>query len=100
MMELPGVGRKTALVVLGNVYNIVEGIAVDTHVQRLSTAFGLTSQKTPEKIEYDLQLLIPRQEWFHFTNRMIDYGRAHFPAHRVDAQDPISRHLAKLSGGD
>lgn len=97
MIEFPGVGRKTALVVLGNVYNIVEGIAVDTHVQRLSIAFGLTNQKTPEKIENDLKKIIPREEWFHFTNRMIDYGRAYFPAQRKDKADPLSLKLAKLA---
>lgn len=99
MMMLPGVGRKTALVVLGNAYNIVEGIAVDTHVHRLSIGFGLTNQRTPKKIENDLKEIVPQEEWFHFTNRMIDYGRAYFPAHRTDNQDPISLKLAKRANG-
>jgi len=96
MQTLPGVGRKTALVVLGNAYNIVEGIAVDTHVRRLSMQFGLTSHTDPQKIEADLVLLIPRDEWFHFTNRMIDYGRTYAPAHSAAADDPISKKLAIL----
>lgn len=96
LIELPGVGRKTALVVLGNAYNIVEGIAVDTHVHRLSRQFGLTEHIHPEKIEKDLQKLIPREEWFHITNRMIDYGRSYSPAKKGVHRDPITLKLAKL----
>src|SRR3989338_5411875 len=77
---LPGVGRKTANIILGNVYGIVEGIAVDTHVSRLSKLFGLTKNSDPNKIERDLMEIIPKEEWFDFTNRMIDYGRRHCPA--------------------
>lgn len=96
MMKLPGVGRKTALVVLGNVYNIAHGIAVDTHVQRLSREFGLTNQTSPEKIEKELREILPKEEWFNFTNRMIDYGRAYLPAHKKDKTDQISLKLAQL----
>lgn len=80
MMSFPGVGRKTALVVLGNAHNIVEGIAVDTHVQRLSRVFKLTKHTAPEKIETDLKKLFPKSEWFQLTNRMIEYGRKYCPA--------------------
>jgi len=89
LMKLPGVGRKTANVVLGNAHGLVEGIAVDTHVQRLAQKFGLTENATPEKIEKDLMEILPRDEWFDFTNRIIDYGRSYSPAHKKDRTDPI-----------
>src|SRR3989344_3783571 len=60
LLSLPGVGRKTANIILGNLYNIIEGIAVDTHVTRLSRLFGLTNNKDPNKIEQDLMLLLPK----------------------------------------
>jgi endonuclease-3 len=75
MLEIPGVARKTANVVLGNSYGVVEGIAVDTHVARLAQILGLSTEKTPEKIERDLMKLIPKEEWFSFTYRLIEYGR-------------------------
>ena len=81
LIELPGVGRKTANIILGNLYGIVEGIAVDTHVTRLSRLFGLTTNKDPHKIEKDLMQILPKKEWFDFTNRMIFYGRKFCPAH-------------------
>ncbi|MEK7559506.1 MAG: endonuclease III [Patescibacteria group bacterium] len=81
LVKLPGVGRKTANIVLGNVYGIVEGIAVDTHVTRLSRLFGLTENGNPDKIEKDLMKILPKSEWFDFTNRMIAYGRGYCPAH-------------------
>lgn len=80
LIELPGVGRKTANIILGNLYGIVEGIAVDTHVARLSKLFGLTKNTDPNKIEKDLMLLLPKNEWFNFTNRMIAYGRKYCKA--------------------
>jgi len=93
LMRLPGVGRKTANVVLGNAHGLVEGIAVDTHVHRLSMQFGLTSNSNPEKIEKDLMEIFPKEEWFDLTNRMIDYGRAYSPAHKKDRDDPITKKL-------
>lgn len=80
LLTLPGVARKTANVVLGNAYGIVEGIAVDTHVKRLALKFGLTDKKDPEKIEKDLMALLPKHEWFRFTYFMIEYGRQICPA--------------------
>lgn len=71
---LPGVGRKTANVVLGNAFG-VPGLVVDTHVQRLSRRLGLTSQDTPEKIERDLMQVLPPREWTAFGHRMIYHGR-------------------------
>jgi endonuclease-3 len=77
MVKVPGVGRKSANVILGNAYGVVEGIAVDTHVMRLSQVLGLTREKTPEKIEQDLMAIIPRKDWFTATYMIIDYGRAY-----------------------
>src|SRR3989338_1749689 len=80
ILTLPGVARKTANIVLGNAYDIVEGIAVDTHVRRLSRAWGLTDENNPVKIERDLMRLIPKKDWFKFTYMAIDYGRKFCPA--------------------
>jgi len=80
ILTLPGVARKTANVVLGNAYGIVEGIAVDTHVRRLTRLWGLTRQNDPVKIEKDLMELLPKKEWFEFTYRVIDYGRKYCSA--------------------
>ncbi|MBI4122824.1 MAG: endonuclease III [Parcubacteria group bacterium] len=84
MLRIPGVARKTANVVLGNAYGVVEGIAVDTHVMRLSQKLGLTSHKDPVKIERDLMELLPKKEWFDFTYRLIEYGRQYCPARPHD----------------
>ncbi len=80
MLTLPGIGRKSANVILGNAYGVVEGIAVDTHVRRLSRKFGLTSHNDPVKIERDLMEIVPKKEWFNFTYLLIDYGRKYCPA--------------------
>ena len=72
---LPGVGRKTANVVLGNAFNINVGIVVDTHVARLSNRLGLTKQKTPEKIEQDLMGILPQDKWIQFSHQLIWHGR-------------------------
>lgn len=84
LLTLPGVARKTANVVLGNAFGISEGIAVDTHVRRLSKLYGLTNQDNPDKIEQDLMKIIPREDWFKFTYLMIDYGRKYCPAKKHD----------------
>jgi len=72
---LPGVGRKTANVVLGNAYGINEGITVDTHVTRLSRRLGLTRHDDPVKIEQDLMELIPREDWALVSHLLIFHGR-------------------------
>jgi endonuclease-3 len=77
MVTIPGVGRKSANVILGNAYGVVEGIAVDTHVKRLARVLGLTKEKTPEKIEKDLMEIFPKKDWFTITYMIIDYGRAY-----------------------
>ena len=94
LIELPGVGRKTANVILGNVYGIVVGIAVDTHVTRLSRLFGLTKNTDANKIEQDLMKLLPKNEWFDFTNRMIAYGREYCKASCSHAQCPLKNLLS------
>ncbi|HEY2625449.1 MAG TPA: endonuclease III [Candidatus Udaeobacter sp.] len=75
LYALPGVGRKTANVVLGNGFHKNEGIVVDTHVARLSQRLGLTKHKDPEKIERDLMKLIPRQRWTDWSHWLIWHGR-------------------------
>ena len=72
---LPGVGRKTANVILGNAYGINEGITVDTHVARLSRLLGLTRESDPAKIEQDLMPLFPREEWGLLSHLLIFHGR-------------------------
>ncbi|MGB8343049.1 MAG: endonuclease III, partial [Chthoniobacterales bacterium] len=88
---LPGVGRKTANVVLGNAFGINEGIVVDTHVVRLSQRLGLTKQKGPEKIERDLMKLIPRKHWTDWSHWLIWHGRR-----RCFARKPDCRHCEVL----
>lgn len=74
LVPLPGVGRKTANVILGNAFD-VPGITVDTHVLRLSKRMGLTKHEVPEKVERDLMELIPQKDWTLFSHRMIFHGR-------------------------
>jgi endonuclease-3 len=76
LLTLRGVARKTANIVLGNSFGVVEGIAVDTHVKRLANRVGFSDQADPVKIERDLMGLIPRERWFDFTYVLIDHGRA------------------------
>ena len=76
LTALPGVGRKTANVVLSNAFKTPAGIVVDTHVTRVSGRLGLTANSDAEKIEYDLKQLIPKKEWTSFSHRLIDHGRA------------------------
>jgi endonuclease-3 len=84
LTDLPGVGRKTANVVLQHGHDIVEGIVVDTHVQRLSRRLGLTESERPETIEPDLQEVVPADRWQEFTHLLIDHGRAVCGARSVD----------------
>jgi endonuclease III len=75
LTTLPGVGRKTANVVLGNGLGVAEGVVVDTHVKRLAYRLGLTGETDPEKIERDLMALLPKKSWVGFSNRLIRHGR-------------------------
>ena len=76
MTSLPGVGRKTANVVLGTWYGIASGVVVDTHVKRISGLLGLTTSKNPEIIERDLKAVLPKKEWINYSHRVIHHGRA------------------------
>ena len=75
ILELPGVARKTANVVLQNAYGIIEGIAVDTHVRRVSTRLELTKNRDPNKIEADLMEIVPHDKWMRITDMLISLGR-------------------------
>ncbi len=75
LLTLGGVARKTANVVMGNAFGIASGVVVDTHVSRLSQRIGLTAEKTPEKIERDLEQLVPKKNWVMFPHWMIFHGR-------------------------
>ncbi|HTG87444.1 MAG TPA: endonuclease III [Pyrinomonadaceae bacterium] len=75
LLELPGVARKTANVVLGNAFEIKSGVVVDTHVTRLSHRLDFTQQKTAEKIEQDLVLVVPKKDWVIFSHLLIAHGR-------------------------
>jgi endonuclease-3 len=75
MLELPGVARKTANIVLSNAYDVVEGIAVDTHVRRLARRLGLSEHENPNKIEGDLMEIVPKTHWKKITDLLIFHGR-------------------------
>jgi endonuclease III len=87
LIELDGVGRKTANVVLGNAFGINEGIVVDTHVARLSRRLGLSAQAAPEKIEADLQRLVPQKEWTLVSHLLIWHGRRRCAARSPDCEN-------------
>jgi endonuclease III len=89
LLELPGVGRKTANVVLGTWFKKNEGIVVDTHVQRLSTLLELTKETTPEKIERDLMVLVPRDRWTWFSHTLIRHGRQVCIARRPKCEECV-----------
>ena len=97
MLSIPGVARKTANVVLGNAYGIVEGIAVDTHVKRLSHAFGLSDESDTDKIENDLMEVFPREEWFRVTYLLIEYGRRYCPARHGHTDCPLREFIVKTT---
>jgi endonuclease-3 len=75
LTQLPGVGRKTANVLLGTAFGIATGIVVDTHVKRITHLLGLTRHTLPEKVEQDLMTIVPRKEWVNFSHRLIHHGR-------------------------
>lgn len=97
MLQIPGIGRKSANVILGNAYGVVEGIAVDTHVRRLAQKLGLSKHKDPIKIERDLMAILPKKEWFGFTYRLINYDRKYCPARPHDhAGCPLAKLEPKI----
>lgn len=98
MLELPGVARKTANIVLGNAWGVVEGVPVDTHAIRLSRLMGFTKEKQQNKIEKDLMALIPRTDWLNISNLFVHHGRAVCIARRpMCSRCPVSK-LCPKSG--
>jgi len=93
LLRLKGVARKTANIVLGNAYGVVEGIAVDTHVMRLSLRLGFTKQKNRDKIERDLMELFPREKWFSINYLLIAHGRRVCEAKRPDCTNCVVNRL-------
>jgi endonuclease-3 len=97
LTELKGVGRKTANVVLQHGHDVVEGIVVDTHVQRISRRLGLTEEKRPEAIEGDLMGIVPEGEWQQYTHLLISHGRATCTARNPDCSDCVLEDLCPSS---
>lgn len=92
LLIIPGVARKTANVVLGNAYGVVVGIAIDTHMKRLSNVLGLSNNTDPNKIERDLMELLPLGEWLNFTYHLITYGRYYCTAKKHNHEKcPLSK---------
>ena len=98
LTQLDGVGRKTANVVLGNAFGINAGVVVDTHVSRLSQRLGLTKQKTPEKIEPELMVLVPQKQWTLFSHWLIWHGRRRCDARRPDCEGCEIKKLCPSAG--
>ena len=98
LIELDGVGRKTANVVLGNAFGIQSGVVVDTHVARLSTRLGLTRETKPERIEQDLMALVPREQWTLFSHWLIWHGRRRCGARKPDCGGCEVRELCPRQG--
>jgi endonuclease-3 len=97
LMTLRGVARKTANIVMGNAYGKVEGIAVDTHVKRVTNRLGLSTATDPDKVELELMERIPRERWFGFTYVLIDHGRAVCVARRPRCEMCPVSHLCPAS---
>lgn len=98
LQALDGVGRKTANVVLGNAFNVNQGIVVDTHVARLSQRLGLTRQTDPVKIEQDLMKLVPREHWTLFSHWLIWHGRRRCGARKPDCEHCEIRRVCPSAG--
>ncbi|ELZ12677.1 endonuclease III [Halovivax asiaticus JCM 14624] len=100
LTELPGVGRKTANVVLQHGHDVVEGIVVDTHVQRLTRRLGITEEERPEAIEQDLLDIVPEGYWVQFTHLLIDHGRATCTARNPDCESCVLADICPSEKGD
>ncbi len=97
LVKLPGVGRKTASVVLGTFFGIPSGVVVDTHVRRISNLLGLTTSQNPEIIERDLMATLPKKEWIMYSHRIIHHGRAICIARRPKCDEcPLLKHCARV----
>ncbi len=100
LVTLPGIGRKTANVVLGTAYG-VPAIVVDTHVRRVSNRLGLTAEDDPTKIEMDLRGLLPPPSWTHFTHRLIHHGRRVCHARKPRCEEcPLARQCPRVGVPD
>jgi endonuclease III len=98
LSSISGVGRKTANIVLSNVFQIYEGIAVDTHVRRFALRFDLTDYTDPFYIEKDLQEIIPKNEWMNFNHRLVQYGRDYCPARIHNCREhPLTKIFPKAN---
>lgn len=95
LLKLPGVGRKTANIILNIIHNKAEGIVVDTHVARLSKLFGLTKESKPDKIEKDLMQVIPKKRWKDFPYKLIEYGRKYCRANCKHKNCPLKAFIVK-----
>ena len=93
LVTLPGVARKTANIVLSSSFHKAEGIAVDTHVKRLSQRIGLSREKDPNKIEKDLLRIVPRKDWLDFNYLLVDHGRRICMARKPLCKECIIKHL-------
>jgi len=97
LLTLDGVARKTANVVLGNAFGIASGVVVDTHVSRVSQRLGLTEETTPEKIEKDLQELVPKKDWIMFPHWLIAHGRKICQARKPKCAECVLENLCPSS---
>jgi len=98
LLKLPGVARKTANIVLGDGFGVAEGIAVDTHVLRLSRRLGLTKEKDPVKVERDLCAVVPRSEWIHLPHLVADHGRKVCKARKPACEDCVLAEVCPSRG--
>lgn len=98
LTALPGVGRKTAHVVLGNAFEVASGVVVDTHVKRLSFRLGLTEKTDPVPIEHELAAILPRKHWIDFSHRLIAHGRSTCLAIRPRCDDCLLEPLCPRNG--
>ena len=87
LIQMPGIGRKTANVVLGTAFSVASGVVVDTHVGRISRRLGLSAEKNAEKVEKDLMAVLPKKEWIAFSHRMIQHGRRYCTARKPKCEE-------------
>lgn len=95
LTKLPGVGRKTANIILWQAYKKIEGFPVDTHIKRLSRLWGLTKFSDPDKIEKDLMNIIPKNRWGDLPYKFIEYGRKYCPANCSHKNCPLKKFIVK-----
>ena len=96
---IPGVARKTANVVLATLYSVQEGIAVDTHIRRFVIRFDLSDYTDPKRIEKDLMEIVPKEQWWSFTHKLVHYGRHTCKAHKHDCtRHPLTMVYPKANG--